>query len=782
MSPSETHPLDAAGGVSSSPDDPRVVAALREYVAALEAGRRPDRRDFLGRHPEVAAELEAALDGLEFVHAAAPQLRHAEGGADPAADPAADLAPAVPLGDYQIVREVGRGGMGVVYEAVQLSLGRRVALKVLPLAAALDPRQLQRFRNEAQAAAQLNHPHIVPVHGLGCDRGVHYYAMQFVEGFTLAQVVAGLRNGMGGRPVAEVAASGSTGPVAALSTEWSARSPAFFRAVARLGRQAALALEHAHQVGVVHRDVKPSNLMLDPAGHLWVTDFGLARFRADAGLTVTGDVVGTLRYSSPEQALGKHGLVDHRSDVYSLGVTLYELLTLHPAHPGEDREGLLRHIAWGEPVAPRRLNPSLPAELETVLLKAMAREPERRYATAAELADDLGRFLEDRPVRAKRPSAGERLAKWARRHRAVVAAAAAGLVLAVAALLVSSVLLWRANERREEALRQATAQEEEARAQRQRAEENFRNALGGVNRLLWVLEEPRWYGNPEPVQKKLDEMRREVSARGLEHYQELLHPGSANPALRFETARAYEHMAGVYGQQAAFAQVLVSLGRAADLFGDLADDFPGEPDYRERQGRALYQLGIWHNSLGTHPNPDRSAEVRKEDLRQAESAFARAFEAHRRALPHDPDGHLHDRLAFELSFCPMPRMRDPAAAVALAREAVARDPRRAEYWRTLGAAFYASGDYAGAEAAVQKSMQLSPSGGNGFDWFLLAMTAWRTGDRARARRLYDRGARWMDQTPHMSDDLFRLRWEARQLLGLPEPEPPDKDRGKAGKK
>src|SRR5262249_23658826 len=162
------------------------------------------------------------------------------------------------------------------------------------------------------------------------------------------------------------------------------------------------ALEHAHQCGVVHRDIKPANLLLDAAGQLWVTDFGLARYRTDQGLTLTGDAVGTLRYMSPEQALAKRGLGDHRSDVSALGVTRSEALAREPAYPGSDREELLRHIACGEPRPLRRLNPAVPVALETVVLKAMAREPERRYATAHEMADDLKRFLEHRPVRAKR--------------------------------------------------------------------------------------------------------------------------------------------------------------------------------------------------------------------------------------------------------------------------------------------------------------------------------------------------------------------------------------------
>ena len=184
----------------------------------------------------------------------------------------------------------------------------------------------------------------------------------------------------------------------------STRNRAYFRNVARLGIEAAEALEHAHQEGIIHRDIKPANLMVDAKGNLWVTDFGLARLQSDSGLTITGDLLGTLRYMSPEQALGKRVLIDGRTDIYSLGATLYELLTLQPAFDGRDRQELLRRIADEEPRSPRKLNGSVPRELETILLKALSKEPESRYATARELADDLRRFLENKPIKAKRPT------------------------------------------------------------------------------------------------------------------------------------------------------------------------------------------------------------------------------------------------------------------------------------------------------------------------------------------------------------------------------------------
>ena len=327
----------AAPSPPSGPEDPRVIRALEEYLAALEMDHRPDRQEFLARHAAIAHVLAGCLDGLEFMRTVNPERQPADGSAT-------TLHPTAPLGDFCLLREIGRGGMGIVYEAEQMSLGRRVALKVLPFAAALDSKQLQRFKNEAQAAAHLHHQNIVPIHFVGCERGVHFYAMQFIEGQSLAEVIHELRRGE--RSCVSTPSLGAltqprspedTPPVAALSTEHSTTSPAFFRSVVNLGVQAAEALAYAHQMGVIHRDIKPANLLVGAGGRLWITDFGLAHCQSQPGLTMTGDVVGTLRYMSPEQALGKRVVVDARTDVYSLGATLYgraRALTRRCSRPG----------------------------------------------------------------------------------------------------------------------------------------------------------------------------------------------------------------------------------------------------------------------------------------------------------------------------------------------------------------------------------------------------------------------------------------------------------------
>ena len=315
--------------------------------------------------------------------------------------------------------------MGIVYEAIQISLNRRVALKVLSDASVFDPRHLQRFHVEAQAAASLSHPHIVPVFATGSAGGAAYYAMRFIDGRDLAAVIREQRR---------------DGPVDTHADLGGAHSPErrspekrlSVGDVARLARQAAEALGHAHANDVLHCDIKPSNLLIDEAVQLWITDFGLARMRGGLDLTHTCDALGTPRYMSPEQAAGRHDPLDCRTDIYSLGVTIYELLTLRPAFSGDDPLEILRQIVQEEPIPPRKLDPSIPIDLETIVLKAMAKSRVDRYATATELADELGRFLEQRPILARRPSVVDCGAKWLQRHRALVAClSAAASVIAV---------------------------------------------------------------------------------------------------------------------------------------------------------------------------------------------------------------------------------------------------------------------------------------------------------------------------------------------------------------
>jgi WD40 repeat protein/serine/threonine protein kinase len=485
---------------SISVSDPILAELMDQLANRLQAGEPVDVEEVLRAHPERAEELRRLLPAVEIL-AALERWGISDQGSgvrdqgsddskypgltrDPrpmarGSDPSPLTHPSL-LGDFRIIREIGRGGMGVVYEAEQISLGRRIALKVLPFASTLDPRQLQRFRNEAHAAAQLHHTNIVPVFATGCERSVHFYAMQFIEGQTLAHVVHELTKAKETTHRAtESTEKGLNTATSSLCSLCLYGSKDFFKMIAHLGIQAAEALEYAHQMGIIHRDIKPANLLLQqtpsPLGRegrgegaltalsarrsplstrfggrgdggeggqlrLWITDFGLARLtnlasHEGGNLTMTGDLIGTLRYMSPEQALGKQTTVDHRSDIYSLGLTLYEMLTLEPAFHETDRAKLLHQIAFQDPCRPRALNPSIPTELETIVLKAVEKTPSDRYGTAQELANDLRRFLEDKPILARPVGRLTRTWRWCRRNPALTRVGMA----AVAALLLGTI-------------------------------------------------------------------------------------------------------------------------------------------------------------------------------------------------------------------------------------------------------------------------------------------------------------------------------------------------------
>jgi len=553
------------GDASNAGDDPELAAPLEEYLAALEGGDCPEREAFLGRFPALAAKLAPLLDGLNFVHQVAPQLRapSSSQSAAPLSGEPDDTNPTT-LGDYRILREIGRGGMGVVYEAEQITLGRRVALKVLPFAAVMDRRRLARFRNEAQAAALLTHQHIVPVYAVGTARGVHYYTMQFIEGCTLADVIEQCRRAAGksqaespsalpsaSGPLAQMLSkgpnvlpgqsprssspqpkrkhqSGDTVPrgQALVSTEKSHTHEHYIRATAEMAMHIAEALDYAHRHGVIHRDIKPSNLLLDLEGEPWITDFGLARFETDGGMTMTGDLVGTLRYMSPEQAMAQRVVVDHRTDIYSFGVTLYELFTLEPAFSGDGRQELLREIAFTDPKPPRQLQRALPADLETIVLKAMAKNPLERYATAQEMANDLRRYLGDQPIRARRPSMVQRLRKWSRRHRAIVTTA---VVVLGCAILLGAGLLWRERSQTFAALAQADS--------------NFRNAQDAVDKYLTAVSQNTLLDSPG-----MEPLRKELLESAVEYYENFVSSHANDPALKAELAAAHIRLGHIYNQ------------------------------------------------------------------------------------------------------------------------------------------------------------------------------------------------------------------------------------------
>jgi WD40 repeat protein/serine/threonine protein kinase/tetratricopeptide (TPR) repeat protein len=480
---------------TSSGERNPVELLAEEFLERKRRGDRPTLQEYLDRHPDLADEIRDLFPALLMMEDLGESSGAATGSL--AADNGLAVAARLErLGDYRILREIGRGGMGVVYEAEQESLGRRVALKVLSAGALADPKQVRRFEREAKAAARLHHTNIVPVFGVGRQDGHHYFVMQFIAGLGLDAVLENLRRlrrekseagpappsraaagGTRGLTAAEVARSLIAGRVAAagppadgeptepLDADAAAPSngpPAdasasaavlpgssglsssdtdcrYYRSVARIGIQVAEALEYANRQGILHRDVKPSNLLLDNRGNVWVADFGLVKTGDADDLTYTGDILGTIRYMAPERFQGQ---CDARSDVYSLGLTLYELVALLPAYEASDRHGLMERVLHEEPERLKKLAPGVPRDLETIVAKATARDAGARYPTAGALAEDLRRFVEDRPIRARRVSAAERLARWCRRNK-MLAASIGVAAVALMAVAVMSLLYAR---------------------------------------------------------------------------------------------------------------------------------------------------------------------------------------------------------------------------------------------------------------------------------------------------------------------------------------------------
>jgi WD40 repeat protein len=420
------------------------------YLTAVDAGQAPPRQEFFNRHPQFATELADFFADQDQTTACVAPLRNI----GPAG---ATLLKNASFGDYEVLEEIARGGMGVVFRARQVSLNRPVALKMILAGHLASPADVQRFQAEARMGAQLNHPHIVPIHEVGEHQGQHYFSMKLMEGGSLAGQIGDGR--------------------------WKMDGPEQQRRAARLIATVARAVEHAHQRGLLHRDLKPGNILFDLEGRAHVADFGLSKRvepAAEAGQaqgaspTVSGTVVGTPSYMAPEQAAALR-TVTTAADVYGLGAILYELLAGRVPFQATTPLATLREVISTEPPRPRGLNPRIDRDLETIALKCLEKEPRKRYVSAAALAEDLERWLAREPIHARPAGPLERAAKWARRRPA--SAALCGL-LASFFLLGLGALVWgwqAAEEARRNQTIRADQEAEEKRAATVRANQEARD-------------------------------------------------------------------------------------------------------------------------------------------------------------------------------------------------------------------------------------------------------------------------------------------------------------------
>jgi tetratricopeptide (TPR) repeat protein len=529
----------------------RLGAAVFACLQALESGERLGEPELRARYPELADELLEYLAGRQDFERLAGPLRALAPSSQPAADSRAAVR-AGSFGDYELLEEIGQGGMGVVYKARQVSLNRLVAVKMIRAGVWASTAEVRRFRQEAETAAALDHPHIVPVYEVGEWEGHVYLALKLVEGGDLAVRLAPY----GADP----------------------------RAAARLVADVARAVHHAHQRGILHRDLKPSNVLLDGEGRPHVTDFGLAkRTTGEAGLTESGAILGTPGYMAPEQAAGAKGLSTTATDVYGLGALLYVLLTGKPPFEGDSVLETLTRVREREPESPSGRNRQVGRDLEAICLKCLEKEPPRRYGSAEAVAEDLECWLAGRPIAARRVTAWGRFWRWCRRNPVLAGlAAAAGLLSAVtiAALSVST-------------LQTRAAYEAEA-VHRRRAERHYHAAREAVDQMLTRVADERLADVPQ-----MEPVRRELLEQAVQFYQDFLEEDSADPAVRQETGRAYRRLAAIYNMLGPEERVEDNTRRAVTLFEKLVAEFPGNPDYRQDLEESYTALGwlyfaTWH--------------------------------------------------------------------------------------------------------------------------------------------------------------------------------------------
>ena len=537
---------------SSPPQQRHPLEAIASHLAeSIRGGHRPEIDPIVADHPELESDLRGLLPVIQ-------RLEHARRSQSDRPGGLVSLGSDRPqrLGDFELTRQIGRGGMGVVFEALQRSLNRVVAVKVLPKSLLVDQTQFERFKREARTAGSLHHTNIVPVFGVGEDQGFHYFVMQRIFGKGLDRAIA----------------------------DGQSFSP---REVAHLGRQAAAALSYAHEQNILHRDVKPANLIVDPDLQLWVTDFGVSKAIESEAATRTGDVVGTLRYMAPEQIVG---VTDIRSDLYSLGVTLYELLAGKPAlDDAALREALIARRPAPEPQRLRQLNPQVPRDLETILRTAMAVELGDRYQSANELADDLQRYLDGGPISVRRQSAVEQATRWARRNPALAALSALTVLLAASVTVLSTFGYVH--------VQSALRDEKLARGSAEASATLATGALDQIfERFSVGFDDPAGSSAQFSAAPALSDEVAELLENLLNYYDALAAQSESNPMLQRSAARARYAMGDIHFQLGNHQKSIEAFGQSLE---DLRQDFTATASERHLlQARIHNRIGLDYRMLG----------------------------------------------------------------------------------------------------------------------------------------------------------------------------------------
>jgi eukaryotic-like serine/threonine-protein kinase len=588
-----SNPL-TSGAPGEPIDDPTVELVAEEFARRWRAGDRPSVTEYEVKYPDHADEIRDVLSAVQMMEELKPRREDSK-------PPARPMAP-VPerIGEFRIIREIGRGGMGVVYEAVQESLNRRVALKVLPAHLLAHDHLRARFLREAHAAARLHHTNIVPVFAVGEHEGMCFYVMQLIAGQSLDRLAV-------------------SGPIPAAD-------------VARIGVQMADALAYAHSQGVLHRDIKPSNLLVDDRGAAWVTDFGVAKLVEEANLTRSGDLVGTLRYMPPERFAGKS---DANGDVYALGVTLYEVLAGRPPFPDTTPHHLIHLITHNDLPPLRGVAPHISRDLETIVHKAAARDVAQRYPSATALADDLRRFLDDRPIQARRVSVFERARRWCGRNPLVAGSAAAVFLLLVAIAAVSvtayvqtararsetaeaNTKLERSNDQLEQALVAQTKQ-------RERAEATSALALKALNRVYDRFAPTRLVATPAttadgvelPAQPLLPPEAVPLLEESLQTFEEIAKASGEFEGLRGQAAEANQRIGDIRQRLGRFEAAVTAYQTAIDLYRERPAD-----EVRIPLARSYNELGRILRALQRPADAGRAVEQAVQTLTAAPSEFA----------------------------------------------------------------------------------------------------------------------------------------------------------------